>query len=117
MFLILYESYLLLGGNNMSEEWRKYSGFSVRPDVEKIINQSDEDFTWWYDQRKSMAKQLLAMYSLVGTIPRLANSSGVTLRDYNEFRDHVDLLEEGLNDLETICRIREAAGYNPILKE
>ena len=88
------------------------NAIKIRPDIEKIVLQSDADFQTWYSERREATERILRDYELFSSIPHLAYETGEhDMRAITAVRNQIDTLKDGLEYLDAIRKIRD--GYRP----
>jgi hypothetical protein len=88
------------------------NAIKIRPDIEKIVSQSDMDFQKWYSERREATERILRDYELFSSIPHLAYETDERdMKAITAVRNQIDALKEGLEYLDTIRKVRD--GYRP----
>ncbi|MEK6925815.1 MAG: hypothetical protein AABW50_00910 [Nanoarchaeota archaeon] len=73
----------------------------IRPDIEKILTLTEQEFSVWYERTKGVTEDLLGKYRVFGEIPVLDFSEPmVTGRFFTVMKGHIEALEHGLTNLE-----------------
>lgn len=77
-----------------------------RPDIDKIIMQSDTDFHKWYSERKEVTERILRDYELFASIPNLGYQHENSMEAITAVRDQIDALKKGLEYLDALSELR-----------